>query len=65
MTSTDSIKKSKTGRPKVDSEAITLRLPRDLLEAIDDFRRDESDVPTRPEAIRRILTGWVKSTGQD
>jgi hypothetical protein len=49
-------------RPKTDSEPITLRLPRELIEAIDALRRDEKDLPTRPEMIRRLL---VKQLGQD
>ena len=46
---------ARMGRPKVDSEAITLRLSRDMIEAIDDRRRSEPDLPTRPEMIRRLL----------
>ena len=46
---------ARMGRPKIDSEAITLRLPRDMIEAIDDRRRQEPDLPTRPEMIRRLL----------
>ena len=41
--------------PKKDTEALTLRLPRELIEAIDDRRRIEPDLPTRPEMIRRAL----------
>lgn len=43
------------GRPKSDTEAITLRLPRNLIEQLDDLRREQKDIPTRPEMIRRIL----------
>ncbi|MCF8516451.1 MAG: hypothetical protein K9G72_19085 [Rhodobacteraceae bacterium] len=43
------------GRPKVDTEAINLRLPRDMIYAIDELRRIEPDLPTRPEMIRRML----------
>jgi len=45
----------RTGRPKTDTEAITLRLPRAMIDAIDELRRHEPDIPTRPEMIRRIL----------
>lgn len=45
--------------PKKDTEALTVRLPRSLIEQIDDARRLESDPPTRPEMIRRILEGWT------
>lgn len=43
------------GRPPVDTEAISLRLPRKMIEALDNRRRDEPDLPTRPEMIRRLL----------
>jgi hypothetical protein len=35
--------------------AIQVRLKTDLASAIENFRRGEPDIPTRPEAIRRIL----------
>lgn len=56
--------KSKRGRPRVDSEAITLRLPRAMIEAIDDARRVQSDLPTRPEMIRRVLAQWFEMMGE-
>lgn len=48
--------------PKKDTEALTVRLPRDLIEALDDRRRVESDLPTRPEMIRRALVQWLEMT---
>lgn len=45
--------------PKKDTEALTVRLPRDLIEAVDEARRQEADIPTRPEMIRRILDAWA------
>ncbi len=44
--------------PKKDTEALTLRLQRDLIALIDNARRQEDDIPTRPEMIRRILDAW-------
>lgn len=41
--------------PKKDTEALTLRLSRAMIDALDDRRRVESDLPTRPEMIRRLL----------
>ncbi len=55
MKSIDGTKKSKKGRPTVDTEAINLRLPRKTLNAIEEYRRNQDDIPTRPEAIRRLL----------
>jgi hypothetical protein len=54
MSTLNSAKKPK-GRPKVDSEAVNVRLTRDALERVDDWRRAQADVPTRPEAIRRLV----------
>lgn len=61
--STDAVKQSKLGRPPVDTEATTLRLPRDIIDALDEFRRGESDLPTRPEAIRRLLRDHLIGLG--
>jgi len=54
--------KNKKGRPRLDTEAINLRLPRDMIEAIDNRRREEDDLPTRPEMIRRVLAQWLEAT---
>lgn len=43
------------GRPQKDSDSITLRLPREVIEALDDMRRAEKDLPNRQEMIRRLL----------
>jgi len=37
------------------AESIRVRLQNELLRAIEDFRRSEADIATRPEAIRRLL----------
>ena len=37
------------------AENIHVRLQDELLRAIDVFRRSEVDLPTRPEAVRRLL----------
>jgi len=54
---------AKMGRPKVDTKAVMLRLHSDVVQQIDDLRRDEDDVPTRPEMIRRILDDWLRKNG--
>ena len=54
--------KKKMGRPRTDTEAITLRLPVEMIREIDDYRRGHDDLPTRPEAIRRILIAWLELT---
>jgi len=51
----NSAKKSKRGRPAVESEAINVRMTSDALKSLDDWRRDQDDLPGRPEAIRRLV----------
>jgi Arc/MetJ-type ribon-helix-helix transcriptional regulator len=52
----------KMGRPRTDTEAITLRLSREMIQAVDDRRKLEDDLPTRPEMIRRALAQWLEGT---
>ncbi|MCJ8139946.1 hypothetical protein [Falsirhodobacter halotolerans] len=47
------------GRPPVDSEAVTVRMERELLRAIDDYRRQQDDLPSRPEVVRRVMAEWL------
>lgn len=54
---------AKVGRPPVDSEAINVRLTREVIEAVDAFRKDEADLPTRPEGVRRLLSEALKDKG--
>jgi hypothetical protein len=58
-------KKSKIGRPTVDSEAVTVRLERSSLTRLDDWRRNQPDLPTRPEAIRRLIELGLKAAKTD
>jgi metal-responsive CopG/Arc/MetJ family transcriptional regulator len=53
----------KMGRPPVDTEAVTVRLPRDLIASLDDARRIDPEMPTRQEIIRRVLTDWQSAQG--
>jgi metal-responsive CopG/Arc/MetJ family transcriptional regulator len=43
------------GRSSAGSTGIHVRLPKKLLHEIEGFRRSEADIPTRPEAVRRLL----------
>jgi hypothetical protein len=56
-----SAKKPKMGRPSVDSEAVNVRLAREALQTIDDWRRKQDDLPGRPEAIRRLVELGLKA----
>jgi hypothetical protein len=57
----DSAKKSKRGRPPVDTEAVNVRLAVTALQSIDDWRRKQDDLPGRPEAIRRLVEIGLKA----
>lgn len=60
-------KKSKRGRPPVDSDQVGVRMSIDVFCAIDEFRADKTlnpDGPVgRPEAIRRIVRDWLIGHG--
>ncbi len=51
---------AKMGRPKTETKGVMVRISEDMLQSIDDVRRNEADVPTRPEMIRRILAEWLE-----
>lgn len=44
------IKNSKRGRPAVEGDAVTVRMVAVILKAIDDWRRNQDDLPGRPES---------------
>ena len=52
-------------RPKSDTEAMNLRLSREVLEALDDMRREEKDLPNRQEMVRRILVEAIGNWERD
>ncbi|WP_176562806.1 hypothetical protein [Paracoccus liaowanqingii] len=41
--------------PKLN-EAVLVRMNADLVEMLDEFRRNQPDLPSRPEAVRRIVS---------
>jgi metal-responsive CopG/Arc/MetJ family transcriptional regulator len=47
--------KKKMGRPTVDSVAVNVRVERDLIEQLDAWIATQSDQPSRPEAVRRLM----------
>ena len=57
--SIDAVKKSRRGRPAIDSEAVTVRLERSALAVIDEWRDAQPDQPGRPEAIRRLAAAGL------
>lgn len=42
-------------RPSTTGKLVGTRFQTDMLDAIDAWRRDQEDLPTRPEAIRRLV----------
>ncbi|QEW21112.1 ribbon-helix-helix protein, CopG family [Paracoccaceae bacterium] len=50
---------ARMGRPKLDTEPVTIRMDRQMLKAIDDYRREQEDLPSRPEVVRRVMTEWL------
>lgn len=40
-----------------------VRLPAALLSVIDEFRREQQNIPSRPEAIRLLLKGQLVALG--
>jgi hypothetical protein len=45
----------------VESEAVNVRLTTPALKGIDDWRRNQDDLPGRPEAIRRLVEIGLKA----
>jgi hypothetical protein len=57
----NNVKKSKRGRPPIESEAVTVRMATSALRDVDDWRRQQDDLPGRPEAIRRLVELGLKA----
>jgi len=58
----------KPGRPALafefGTEQVTVRVPRVALARLDDWRRGQGDLPSRPEGIRRLMElGLGRETG--
>ena len=48
------------GRPRTaDTKPVMVRMTDDLVDKIDEARKLQSDLPTRPEMIRRMLEDWL------
>jgi hypothetical protein len=65
MSILNSAKKPQKGRPAVDSEAVNVRIERPQIVALDDWRRQQTDLPSRPEAIRRMIKLGLKAASRD
>jgi hypothetical protein len=50
-------------RPKTDAdltELLQLRVSKEFLANLDEFRRQQPNLPTRQQAVRQIVEQWVK-----
>ncbi|OYY72412.1 MAG: hypothetical protein B7Y47_02965 [Sphingomonas sp. 28-63-12] len=52
--SINDVRKSR-GRPAIGSTPITVRIVPEQLAALDRWREAQAPVPTRPEAVRRLI----------
>jgi metal-responsive CopG/Arc/MetJ family transcriptional regulator len=46
------------------TERLQMRVPRAFVEAVDGWRRQQSDLPSRSEAIRRLVLVGISSSKQ-
>lgn len=54
--STKKVLPKKRGRPATGKDPVTaIRLSDELRVRLDDWRREQADMPTRSEAIRRLV----------
>jgi hypothetical protein len=59
--STRDIMRAPKRRPAETGLAIVVRMQPDPLAQLDDWRRQQRDLPSRPEAIRRLVELGVKA----
>jgi hypothetical protein len=52
--STSEFKSAKNKRPGQSGEMISTRMQPDMLDLIDEWRLAQPDLPSRPEALRRL-----------
>ena len=45
---------SRRKRPEQTGEMVSTRIQPELLKRLDDWRREQPDLPSRPEALRRL-----------
>jgi Arc/MetJ-type ribon-helix-helix transcriptional regulator len=38
-----------------------IRMPSEMIAAIDEYRRTQPDLPSRPEVIRRVVAAWLET----
>ena len=63
-TTTRDITKQRKPRPKGAGEPVMVRLQPELAGPLDDWRRKQADLPSRSEAIRRLVELGLKAKGK-
>jgi len=59
-----SVTRKKRGRPATGQDPVrTVRLPDDIIEAVDEAASREDPPLSRSEMIRRILSEWLRKKG--
>ena len=53
--STGDTTKPQKPRATITGEPVMVRIQPDMAKRLDDWRRDQSDLPGRPEAVRRLV----------
>ena len=54
------------GRPRsAETKPVMVRMTDDLVDKIDEARKLQSDLPTRPEMMRRMLEDWLARNEAD
>lgn len=43
----------------MDSQEVSVRMERTMLDALDNWREGQPDAPSRPEAVRRGMREWL------
>jgi hypothetical protein len=59
--STREIMKSPKRRAAAIGEPVLVRVQADMAKQLDDWRREQPDLPGRPEAIRRLVELGLKA----
>jgi len=55
------ITKSSKPRAPVTGDPVLVRIQPEMAKALDNWRRKQTDLPGRPEAIRRLVEAGLKS----
>ena len=56
--------KNKGGRPRTDATPVMVRLPPDLLAALDAHMAEDGRNASRPDWIRQALREWLADKGR-